>query len=95
MSRWIGEPPESHCIQHSRNRLLFSVHIRVDEKVNLVMSRDGGLQSLEVHGLMTLRVAEDKFTKVKVRVDNNDKKGAQLQVSAFDLWQWIWWLYTF
>jgi len=56
-----------------------SVHIRVDEKVSLTMSRDGGVQSLEVHGLMTLRVAEDKFTKVKVQVENNDKKGAQLQ----------------
>jgi len=56
-----------------------SVHLRVEEKLSLVMNRDGGLQSLEVHGLMALRVAEDKFTKVKVRVDNNDKMGAQLQ----------------
>jgi len=56
-----------------------SVHLRVEEKISLVMNRDGGLQNLEVHGLMALRVAEDKFTKVKLRIDNNDKKGAQLQ----------------
>jgi hypothetical protein len=55
----------------------------VDEKISLVMSRDGGLQNLEVHGLMTLRVADEKYTKVKLLVENNDKKGAQLQVSKF------------
>jgi len=56
-----------------------NVHIRVEEKISLVMSRDGGLQSFEVHGLMALRVMDANFTKVKLQIDNNDKKGAQLQ----------------
>ena len=57
-----------------------SVHIRCEEKINLAMTRDGGLESLEVHGLVQLRVNDEKSVNVCVLMDNNDTKGAQVQV---------------
>jgi len=56
-----------------------SVHLRMEEKITLTAGREGGLQNLEVHGLITLRIANDKFGRIKVAVKNNDTKGAQIQ----------------
>ncbi|XP_041426624.1 coatomer subunit delta-like [Xenopus laevis] len=56
-----------------------SVHLRVEEKISLTCSRDGGLQNMEVHGLIMLRVLDDKFGRIRVHIDNEDKKGVQLQ----------------
>lgn len=47
----------------------------------LRVGRDGGVQSLELHGLVTLRIADDKFGCVRVLLDNKDTRGIQLQVS--------------
>ena len=63
-----------------------SVHLRCEEKINLTAGREGGLQNLEVHGLVTLRIASEKFGRIKVAVKNSDNKGAQLQV-GFNLLQ--------
>ncbi|XP_032833020.2 coatomer subunit delta [Petromyzon marinus] len=56
-----------------------SVHLRVEEKLSLVCGRDGGLQSMELLGMVTLRVADESHARIRIAVDNNDKKGAQLQ----------------
>ena len=48
--------------------------------MSLSAGRDGGLQNLEVHGLLTLRITDEKFGRVKVLVNNNDNKGIQVQV---------------
>ncbi|XP_077312955.1 coatomer subunit delta [Lithobates pipiens] len=63
-------PPPAH---------IDSVHLKIEEKITLTCSRDGGLQNMEVHGLIMLRVADDKFGRIRVHVDNEDKKGVQLQ----------------
>ena len=36
-----------------------SVHVALEEKILMTVGRDGGLQGLEVLGLLTLRVAEE------------------------------------
>lgn len=51
-----------------------------EEKITLSAGRDGGLQNMEVHGMLRLRINEEKASKVKVLVTNNDTKGIQLQV---------------
>ena len=52
--------------------------------MTLTAGREGGLQNLEVHGIITLKITSDKFGRVKVAVHNSDTKGIQLQVlSAF------------
>ena len=59
-----------------------SVHLRLEEKINLTAGRDGGLQNLEVLGLLTLKITDDACSKIKIGVANNDTKGIQLQVGV-------------
>lgn len=56
------------------------VHIKSDEKISAVISRDGGLESCEILGNITISVAEKQFSTVSMQMANNDKHGAQLQV---------------
>lgn len=56
-----------------------SVHIRVEEKISLTAGRDGGLENFEIHGMATIRISEDKNSKVKVHIANRDNKSIQLQ----------------
>ena len=59
-----------------------SVHLSIEEKLVLTAGRDGGLQNMELHGIMKLRVAEDRVSRIKVCTINNDRKGIQIQVGA-------------
>jgi len=52
----------------------------MEEKLTLTAGREGGLQNLEVHGIVTLKISNDKFGRIKVAVRNSDTKGIQLQV---------------
>ena len=54
--------------------------MRLEEKITVTAGRDGGLQNLEVHGIVTLRISDDNCSKIKIEVANNDRKGIQLQV---------------
>ncbi|KAL0972894.1 hypothetical protein UPYG_G00196150 [Umbra pygmaea] len=56
-----------------------SVHLRIEEKISLTCGRDGGLQNMEVLGIITLRVADDKVGRIRLMVNNNGSKGVQLQ----------------
>jgi len=56
-----------------------SVHIRLEEKITLTGNREGGLQNLEVHGIITLKITDENFGRIKLALDNNDNKGIQLQ----------------
>ena len=59
----------------------FSVHLRQEEKVVVVVGKDGGVQNFELHGLVTLRIADEKWAKIRIMLENNDTRGIQLQVS--------------
>lgn len=62
--------------------VFLSVHMRVEEKISLTCGRDGGLQNMELLGMITLRVSDDKVSRIRLMVNNYDKKGVQLQVSC-------------
>ena len=56
------------------------VHIKVDEKISLSAGRDGGLQNMEVRGLILLRISDAENGRITIAVENEDKLGFQLQV---------------
>ncbi|XP_059173224.1 coatomer subunit delta-like [Physella acuta] len=56
-----------------------SVHLVVEEKISLTAGRDGGLQNMEIHGMLKLKINDEKSSKVKVMITHNDNKGIQLQ----------------
>ena len=59
-----------------------SVHVAVEEKISVTAGRDGGLQGLELHGMVKLSINDAKSGRVALAIANNDKKGAQMQVST-------------
>lgn len=58
---------------------LYSVQLRVEEKLTLSCGRDGGLHNMEIHGLLTLFITDETYGRVRVQVDNNDNRGIQIQ----------------
>ncbi|XP_015269205.1 PREDICTED: coatomer subunit delta [Gekko japonicus] len=56
-----------------------SVHMKIEEKISLTCGRDGGLQNMELHGMIMLRIQDEKFARIRIHVENEDKKGVQLQ----------------
>lgn len=55
------------------------VHLRQEEKLSIVVGRDGGVQQLELHGLVTLHIGDDKWGRIRVQLENHDSRGVQLQ----------------
>ncbi|XP_071806674.1 coatomer subunit delta-like [Asterias amurensis] len=55
------------------------VHVRVEEKMSVTAGREGGLQSLDCHGMIALRINEknEQMGMIKIGVANNDDKGIQ------------------
>lgn len=56
------------------------MHLREEERLQVRVGRDGGLQNFELHGMVTLRIADDKYGRIRVQLENNDARGIQLQV---------------
>lgn len=56
-----------------------SIHLRMEDKLTVRLGRDGGLQAFELSGLLTLRISDENFGRIKVQLDNRDSRGIQLQ----------------
>ncbi|XP_065084111.1 coatomer subunit delta [Ochlerotatus camptorhynchus] len=55
------------------------VHLRMEDKIVVRIGRDGGLQAFELSGLLTLRISDEKYGRIKVQLQNADQRGIQLQ----------------
>ncbi|XP_046400078.1 coatomer subunit delta [Ischnura elegans] len=75
----VGKTPIISAKMPSPNEMMEDVHLREEEKLHLRVGRDGGLQSFELHGLVTLRISNEKFGRIRVQLDNKDTRGIQLQ----------------
>ena len=58
------------------------VHLKVDEKINLTCGKDGGVQNLEVLGVLSVRVTSEDDGKIKIGLRNGDARNLQLQVGS-------------
>jgi hypothetical protein len=47
------------------------------------VGRDGGLQNFELHGLVMLRISDEKSGRIRVQLENKDTRGIQLQVRQY------------
>lgn len=64
---------------------VFSVHLRQEEKLVVRMGRDGGVQQLELLGLVTLHIGDEKWGRIRVQLENKDIRGVQLQVILIEI----------
>ncbi len=56
-----------------------SVHAKMEEKINAVCSRDGGLESMELSGMLSLRISDEALGRVRLQLVNPGSRGVQLQ----------------
>ncbi|XP_045507921.1 coatomer subunit delta [Colias croceus] len=55
------------------------IHLRFEERLNLVAGRDGDIQNFELSGLLTLRITNEQFGRIHVHLNNQDTRPLQLQ----------------
>ncbi|RXG54611.1 Coatomer subunit delta [Armadillidium vulgare] len=66
------------------------IHVTLAEDINVRCGRDGGLQNMEIQGILKLRISDPEFGFIKVQVDNQETKPIQLQTHPNvdrDLWR--------
>lgn len=51
----------------------------MEDKMTVRLGRDGGVQMFELAGLLTLRISDENFGRIKLQLENNDSHGIQLQ----------------
>merc|ERR1711981_826839 len=56
-----------------------SVHIKLEEKLTVVARRDGGLETMEMHGQLTMRIADESFGRIKLQLKGHTNELVQLQ----------------
>ena len=56
-----------------------AVHIRLEEKITAIVSKDGDVEKFNTQGFVHLHVNEEHSSRVKIKIQNNDSYGANLQ----------------
>ncbi|KAI5743908.1 hypothetical protein M8J77_023556 [Diaphorina citri] len=56
-----------------------SIHLRQEEQLIISVGRNGGIETFELHGLLTLRISDEKYGRIKVLLANKDTRGIQMQ----------------
>lgn len=59
---------------------LFRVHLKIGEHLTVVAGRDGGLQTMEILGMVTLRISDGEFGQITIALDHKEERGIQFQV---------------
>jgi hypothetical protein len=54
--------------------------VKIDEKINLTCGKDGGVQNLEVLGVLSARIASEDDGRIRIAIRNGDNRALQLQV---------------
>ncbi len=55
------------------------MHAKLEEKIVVVANRDGGLETMEVTGMLSLRISDDALAKIRMQLHNTPNKAIQLQ----------------
>ncbi|CAH1993595.1 unnamed protein product [Acanthoscelides obtectus] len=55
------------------------VHLRLEEKLIVILGRDGGVQHFELLGLVTLHIGDERWGRVRVQLETENRHGLQLQ----------------
>jgi len=56
-----------------------TVHAKLEEKMTVVARRDGGLENMELQGMLTLHITDEAFARIKLQLKNPSNNLVQLQ----------------
>lgn len=60
--------------------LFYSVHVWIEERVSVAANRDGGLEQMEVRGVLTLRVGDAANARVRLTLQAADDPAINFKV---------------
>lgn len=75
----VANPTPTAKVKHDSDVTMDEVHLRMEDKIVVRIGRDGGLQAFELSGLLTLRISDEKYGRIRVQLQNEDQRGIQLQ----------------
>jgi len=55
------------------------VHLKIEDKLVVRLGRDGGVQQFENSGLLTLRITDEAYGRILLKLSPNHTQGLQLQ----------------
>lgn len=56
-----------------------SVHIDIEERVSVVANKDGGLEQMEVRGVLTLKISDPASARISLALKANDESSIQFK----------------
>lgn len=56
-----------------------SVHVKLEEKMTVVLRRDQALENMEMLGMLTLRISDESFGRIKLQLQGPTNKLVQTQ----------------
>jgi hypothetical protein len=66
-------------IKKHTNSILYSVHINIEESVSVTANKDGGLEQMEVKGVLTLKISDPSNARISLAVKANDDPSIQFK----------------
>lgn len=59
-----------------------SVHVSIEERVSLAANKDGGLEQMEVRGVLTLRVGDASNARLRLSLQTADDPAINFKVRS-------------
>eukprot|EP00096_Caligus_rogercresseyi_P002137 TRINITY_DN1402_c0_g1_i1.p1 TRINITY_DN1402_c0_g1~~TRINITY_DN1402_c0_g1_i1.p1 ORF type:complete len:547 (+),score=176.22 TRINITY_DN1402_c0_g1_i1:62-1642(+) len=59
-----------------------SVHAKLEEKINLTGGRDGGLENMEISGMLTLRISDESMARIKLQLEDSSNSMSLVHLQA-------------
>lgn len=78
----VEEPLISSHQQHQQQRAASnqeSVHIDIEERVSVTANKDGGLESMEVRGVLTLKISDPAHARISLALQQSDDPAIQFK----------------
>ncbi|XP_022648612.1 coatomer subunit delta-like [Varroa destructor] len=72
-----ASPSSKELIETCQQVKKEAVHLTCEEKIACQLLREGGLQSLEIHGMLTLRISDENCALVRIQMENKDPRQFQ------------------
>lgn len=59
------------------------VHVSIEERVSLAANRDGGLEQMEVRGVLTLRIGDTSSARLRLALQAADDPAITFKVALY------------
>ena len=75
----MDRPSVTATLEDDQHMKTERMQVKIEEKINLTAGRDGGLESMELSGMLTLRILDNLFSKVKLQLQTPPNPNIQMQ----------------